>query len=634
MATTLGGLSDDRLHRSRSLFMPGMTVQAMRDSRYRHPANAVAELIDNAIDAEATRIEVLIQERQEMGRSRKLWRVNKLAVLDNGYGMSPDTLVQALRFGGRLQTGSMRKIGKYGMGLPTSSVSQCRRLDVWTWETDIESASHSYIDVDEINEGSQLLIPDSELRLLPTDWLSLASPNMVDKQSGTLVVWSNPDRITQRSETIFDQIEEEIGRIYRHFINSDDLAIRMASFRPSGQDGFLPPGPRFDRIVRPNDPLYLMKETSVPLAEGMPDPMFHESTKKDFVFDVDGREEIVEVVYSIARPEILGEYKGTQPGNRPYGRHARKNMGISVVREDREISLENYFIREGGGGSIPENRWWGCEVRFNSGCDDLFGVDHNKQLVSHFATAMKYVDGSDKETRQIQMDLGEDAEDSIYKVVAHIRNTTRSMMREIEGMFSRRPRSGRAGPDGGEATTPKGQAEDILREATRASIESGKIKPNKTDIDREELSQSQKIRAIEAIHQDAGIPEDEARSIAEKVVRDDKWYNIIPAELDGYQMFSFVSKGGILTMKLNISHPIYRFIQGIEDAAEGNGDGNELAKWTAIGLLAMLLSWGRMEDDIERDDVRIQVQDRARAWGQMVDHVLNQIDVDTQTGDE
>ena len=241
----------------RHLFLPQMTVQAMRDSRYRHPANAIAELIDNSIDAESDRIEVLIQERQEQARQNYVWRVNELAVLDNGHGMSPETLVQALRFGGRQATGATRRIGKYGMGLPTSSVSQCRRLDVWTWESSIHEAAHSYIDVDKIEQGTQQFVPDPEFGPPPSGWLNLASPDATNERSGTLVIWSNPDRIRQRAETIFNQVEEEIGRIYRHFISDGDLSIRMASFRMSARMASSLVTPRADSMVRPNDPLYL-----------------------------------------------------------------------------------------------------------------------------------------------------------------------------------------------------------------------------------------------------------------------------------------------------------------------------------------------------------------------------------------
>ena len=607
----------------RLLFLPEMTVQAMRDSRYRHPANAIAELIDNSIDARSDHIEVLVQEHQTPAKQKTVWRIDKLAVLDNGHGMSADILVQALRFGGRHSTGATRRIGKYGMGLPTSSVSQCRRLDVWTWESDIEHAVHSYIDVNEIERGRQPVVPNPTSKPLPSEWLDLASPGAVNSRWGTLVVWSDIDRITQRPETIFNQLETEIGRIYRHFISSGDVKIRMATFRSEDQAPLLPTDPREDRDIRPNDPLYLMTGTTVTPTHQIPDPMFTEYAKKEFAISIGEREEIIEVIYSIARPEILGQYKGDLPGNRPYGQHARKNMGISVVRERREISLENYFVREGGGGSIPENRWWGCEVQFSSACDDLFGVDHNKQLVSQFASAMKYLDESDRETLQLVMDLGEDEHELIYRVAGDIRNTTRAMMREITNMFHRRPR--RITASGGAAATTEGKAEEVVQEATRSSIEAGGITQTQTDIDRDEQSTEERVQQLVEVYQE-NLTEEEAQQVAEELVRNNKWYKIIPAQLDGYAMFSFVSAGGTLTMKLNIRHPIYRFIQAIED----DPDGSELSQATAVGILAMLLSWGRMEDDIEVEDVRMEVQERARTWGRMVRAVLGQINNDEE----
>ena len=608
----------------RHLFLPEMTVQAMRDSRYRHPANAIAELIDNSIDAESDHIEVLIKEHQVRARQRNVWRVDKLAVLDNGHGMSPETLVQALRFGGRQATGATRRIGKYGMGLPTSSVSQCRRLDVWTWESDIREAAHSYVDVDKIEQGTQQLVPDPELGPPPSDWLDLASPDAVNERCGTLVVWSNPDRIRQRVETIFNQLEEEIGRIYRHFISGGDISIRMASFRMSARMAPALVTAREDRMVRPNDPLYLTAGSSAPISDGIPDPMFEEYSREQYPLTLKGREEMIEVVYSIAKSEILGEYRNDLPGNRPYGQHARKNMGISVVRENREISLENYFDRTGGGGSIPENRWWGCEVSFSSGCDDLFGVDHNKQLVSHFASAMKYLDESDGETLQLIMDLGEDDDDVIYKVAGDIRNTTRAMMREIRRMFGRRPRRVQS-PE--EDTTTESKAENIVQEATREAIETGGLDENQTDKDRDEQSPEKKIEEVAEIYKAEGFDLEEARNVATELVRRGKWYNILHTPLDGYQMFSFTTGGGILTMKLNIQHPIYEFIQSIGDDA----DEDESSDRIAVGILAMLLSWGRMENDIERNEVRIEVQERARTWGRMVNYVLTHIDEEEET---
>lgn len=41
----------------------------------------------------------------------------------------------------------------------------------------------------------------------------------------------------------------------------------------------------------------------------------------------------------------------------------------------------------------------------------------------------------------------------------------------------------------------------------------------------------------------------------------------------------------------------------------------------------MLLSWGRMEEDIEADNLRQEVQDWALQWGKMVSGVLGDLNV-------
>ena len=606
----------------RALFLPSMTVQAMRDSRYRHPALAVAELIDNSIDARSSRVDILIREHQVRLNQRTRWRVAQLAAIDNGHGMSADTLVQALRFGGRQPSQSVQQIGKYGMGLPTASVSQCKRLDVWTWDNGIDQCCHSFIDIEEIEAGNQQEVPEPDSRPIPEQWLDMVSSSTLNREHGTLVVWSEPDRIVAQSRTIFDQVEEQVGRIYRRYLDEDELTIRMASFR-HGE-----PGPQIDRVVCPNDPLYLMEDSSTPEPWDAT-PMFRPYTTKEFTLNVDGREESVEVVYSIAKQEALGERKGDLPGNREYGRHARKNMGISVVRENREILLENFFITEGGGGSVPENRWWGCEVRFGSGCDDLFGVDHNKQMVSYFSRAVRDTSEGDGESRQKTLDDLGVGENDIYAIVSHIRSTAKAMMNEIERLFAARP--GRsASPDGGGVSVEQ-TAVNLTTDVTRFSVEDEGSRPTQTDRDRAELDTEERTTqlATHLVHQ--GLSEPKAQQQAARIVENDDWFSIVPTQLTGSQMFSFVSRGGVLNMSLNIHHPIYKFLQVIEvEAAES---GNEVARRAAVGILAMLLSWGRMEDDIDRDDIRLQVQDRAIHWGRMVSGVLSDLTDDPPTSD-
>ena len=603
---------DQQMSMDRQLFSPQMTVQAMRDSRYRHPANAVAELIDNSIDARASRVDVLVQERSAVVTRRQRWHIHELAVFDNGHGMSVVTLIQALRFGGHELTRSNKRIGKYGMGLPTSSVSQCRRLDVWTWQQDISQASHSYIDVDKIEQETQVEIPEPDSEPIPKKWLDMVGTETLDAGQGTLVVWSKPDRITVQSATIFRQVEEEVGRIYRHYINDRTLSIRMASFREGDST------PRVNLEVRPNDPLYLMRNSATP-EPWRQEPMFEEYARKEFqVAGKDGQEESVEIIYSIAKRQALGRMRGL-PGNTDYGKHARKNMGVSIVREDREIITENFFITEGGGGSLPQNRWWGCEVRFNTGCDDLFGLDHNKQMVSNLSRAIRDLNESEEVADLTREDLGVD-QDDIYEIASHIRNTVGAMMREIGLRFEQRPSE--------ESTTPTPEPESVeeqvgilATEATTALINNDSTLETEADRVRQTMDPDEKISSVADHLENMGIEADEAKRQAERVIRNDIAYKFVPTNmLRANQIFSVVSPGGVITINLNINHPIYELLRVIEE--ETNQEQNEETRKAALAIRAMLLSWARMEDGTQNPERRIELERITDNWGQMVSTIL------------
>ena len=306
-----------------------------------------------------------------------------------------------------------------------------------------------------------------------------------------------------------------------------------------------------------------------------------------------------------------------------------RTWAVSVVRENREILLEHFFNTEGGGGSLPQNRWWGCEVRFGSGSDDLFGVDHNKQMVSYFSRAVRDTSEGEGESRQQTLDDLGVGENDIYAIASHIRGTVRNMMEEINRMFATRP--GRStSPDGGGASVEQ-TAVSLTTDATRSSVEDESSRPTQTDRDRAELDTEERTTRLAAHLVHEGLSEPEAQQQAARIVENDDWFSIVPTQLTGSQMFSFVSRGGVLNMSLNIHHPIYKFLQVIE--AEAAESGNEVARRAAVGILAMLLSWGRMEDDIDRDDIRLQVQDRAIHWGRMVSGVLNDLNADPPTSD-
>ena len=601
----------------RSLFPSSFTLRAIRDSRYHNTAYAIAELIDNSIEANAERVELLCMEETGFVQSRARRRVSGIAVLDNGTGMDPRTLLEALKFGGGTRHTSSRGIGKYGMGLPTSSMSQCKRLDVWSWQDGLDSVWHSRLDAEAIERGEHdVPIPDQDTPI-PERWRNAGSKNVYLNHSGTLVVWSNLDKVQWKTgRAIIDNTSREVGRIHRHFIDADITRIRTASFLVNR-----PGEPEYEARIVANDPLYLMSSTSVPQKPWDNEPMFEQWGEVNYYsVAVEGREETIEVKYSIVKPEALSTDSVTQnPGATPRGRHARHNIGVSVVREDREIVLEDAFLREGGSSENPQNRWWGCEVHFRRSCDELFGVDHNKQMVANFTQAAKTLARDDR-PRQLVLDEMSVDDDTIYTIVGDIRDQTRAMMQQIRQLFAQKRRS-----TGNGKKTPEAKAVRTQTDADKEAIKAGAERKTRTDIDREQIPSEERQATLTGLFIESGQPEEEARELARVLVQENISYQFNPAQLDGFQMFNVRSIQGVLHINLNTEHPIYDLLSHLEDRLSTEIDESDPAFQAIVALRLLLSSWARMEDQTESREERTRIQDIAMNWGRQVDKVINHL---------
>src|SRR5437016_960502 len=103
------------------------------------------------------------------------------------------------------------------MGLPSASISQCRKVEVWTWQDGPDKANYSYIDLAAVEASKMRDVPAPERRALPSMWTQAATGLGT---TGTLVVWSTLDRAMWRTATtIIRNSEFLIARMYRQFLN-------------------------------------------------------------------------------------------------------------------------------------------------------------------------------------------------------------------------------------------------------------------------------------------------------------------------------------------------------------------------------------------------------------------------------
>ena len=338
-------------------FVPtALAVNAMRDNGYKNAAYAIAELIDNSIQAGAKSVELLCVESEEQLPQRRVRRIRQIGVLDNGGGMDAEVLRQAIQFGNGTRLNDRSGIGRFGMGLPSASISQCRRLEVWTWQSGTDKPLHTYLDLGEIERGEIQEVPAPAEKPIPPFWRQAGRSF---GPTGTLVVWSELDRCTWRTaRSIINNSEFVVGRMYRKFIDSGQTAIRMATFL----EGI--PQPESEDYSLANDPIYLMPNTSTP--EPYHDkPMFE---KYGEVWEVNPTIAFNGGLHEVAIRFTFASENARKPsptgvvaGNQLHGKHAGKNVGVSVMRAGRELELDqswviSYDARErwcGGGSRIP-----------------------------------------------------------------------------------------------------------------------------------------------------------------------------------------------------------------------------------------------------------------------------------------
>lgn len=315
-------------------------INATRDAGYKNTSSAVAELIDNSFEANASLVEIVFEESN-------IKRELKVIVYDNGHGMTPSVLRLALQFGGSTRFNSRAGAGRYGMGLPNSSLSQARRVDVFSW-TRTGTIWWSYLDVDEIETGSAQSVP-KPIRVHPG-----SVDRMGKSPHGTVVVWSKCDRLNhKRAKSLAGKLRSELGKIFRKQIY-DGKTIKI-----NGE------------VVNPVDPLFLRKGANLIGGTQYGPTLKYEVQIPDRINRA--RTASVSVVFSELPIEKWHVFSNDE--KRAYG--ISKGAGVSVLRGNREIDYGWFFM----GTKRKENYddWWRCEIQFDADLDELFGVTHTKQ---------------------------------------------------------------------------------------------------------------------------------------------------------------------------------------------------------------------------------------------------------------
>ena len=203
-------------------------IRSLRDMGYEFVA-AVADLIDNSIEAKATTVWIDV----DWGKGGKLAYVS---IVDNGLGMSPQDLREALRFGSERDYED-EDLGKFGLGLKTASLSQCLKFTVATRLNPNRSDIAAYCwDVEHVDATNRW-----EILRVATNNLHEHIRQHLKKTTGTALIWERLDRVLgykkpegevarKQLHAMCRELEEHLAMVFHRFLSGEIRGKRLAIY--------------------------------------------------------------------------------------------------------------------------------------------------------------------------------------------------------------------------------------------------------------------------------------------------------------------------------------------------------------------------------------------------------------------
>jgi hypothetical protein len=208
----------------------------MRTSKLSGCTESVGSTIWNlaiSVEAGATQVAVDIEFEGEGSWVR---------ITDNGAGMTPDALREAMRYGSTREY-SEKDLGKFGLGLKVASLSQCQRLTVAsrTLRTRADISAYCW-DLEHIERTDRW-----ELLSVARGGDSPPVHALLDDSPGTVVLWQRLDRVMgyhdpdgesarRRLAAMCRDVEGHLAMVFHRFLSGEARNRRKLRILVNGHD--------------------------------------------------------------------------------------------------------------------------------------------------------------------------------------------------------------------------------------------------------------------------------------------------------------------------------------------------------------------------------------------------------------
>ncbi len=327
---------------------PARLIEGLRDTGYDFNT-ALADIIDNSIDAEAKKILI----RVEMDAFGEV----VISVADNGFGMNEEDLKNAMTYGAKSKK-DKRSLGKFGLGLKTASTAFCRRLSVISRGQDDDIVRKLTWDLDHVCKEGEWEALEGKPSKEEIERLEGAC----GVGAGTLVIWEKIDRLLKDYDDpvgtparralrkTVDAFRAHASSVYQRFLDANDDRARNIDMILNGEP--VPPWDPFCEKVNGTE-LVAVKPVDVEYDGG-------EATFSLRAFVLPRREEFPDTATA------------------DEARLATKTQGVYVYRENRQIHAGDWM---GMFSLEPHMSLLRVEFSFDHRLDDAFHVDIKKSRI-------------------------------------------------------------------------------------------------------------------------------------------------------------------------------------------------------------------------------------------------------------
>lgn len=326
---------------------PARVMEGLRDTGYDFNT-AIADIIDNSIAANATKVNILL-DTDPLGEVF-------VYIADNGCGMDFEGLKNAMKYGSA-ERNDKASLGKFGLGLKTASTAFCRKLSVISRGSD-NTARKVQWDLDYIAATGEWNLKQPDITADELEYLNETAGD----GTGTLVVWEKIDRLLndyksrKAAKTALEKVKNalvfHISMVYQRFLSLDDDRARNVSITLNGQQ------------IDPWDPFCSTEENTSVLYQ------------EDLEIEMPGHTEVATLKIRAVLIPRRDEFSTRLAGEK--ARVSNDMQGFYIYRENRLIHYGDWmgmFSKE------PHGTLLRVELSFDHNLDEAFHVDIKKSRI-------------------------------------------------------------------------------------------------------------------------------------------------------------------------------------------------------------------------------------------------------------